>query len=256
MLSLTLLPLWLSGFIVVVIPTALAMAGPVIVRRYVKLDRLRTNNEVAGFKFATIGVIYAVLLAFAIIVVWEKFNEADNDVAKEAGAAVTIYRLSDGIANGATLRQATGAYLKAAVEKDFPAMERGGASHAVTEALSALYATALKLHAGTDDRVIFAEIMRQLDQITEARRARLVAATGTVAPVVWMVLLGGAVLTVGFTFFFGAANLRAQTFMAGALALLIFFGLLTVISIDHPFAGAVKVTPEALSLVIDEFGGR
>jgi len=43
------------------------------------------------------GVLYAVLLAFAIIVVWEKFNVAENDVAREAGAAATIYRLSDGL---------------------------------------------------------------------------------------------------------------------------------------------------------------
>ena len=31
-------------------------------------------------------MLYAVLLAFAVIVVWEKFAEADDDVALEAGA--------------------------------------------------------------------------------------------------------------------------------------------------------------------------
>ena len=72
------------------------MAGPVIVRRYIKVDQLRTNNEVAGFKFATVGVLYAVLLAFAVVVVWEKFNQAESEVAKEAGAAATVFRLSQG----------------------------------------------------------------------------------------------------------------------------------------------------------------
>ncbi len=79
MMFLTTLPLWLSGILVIGPPTLIAMAGPVIIRRYVKLSRLRTNNEIAGFKFATVGVIYAVLLAFAIIIVWEKFNDADGD---------------------------------------------------------------------------------------------------------------------------------------------------------------------------------
>ena len=85
------------------------MAGPLVVRRLVRLDRLRTNNEVAGFKFATVGVLYAVLLAFAIIVVWEKFNVSENDVAREAGAAVAIYRLSDGLSaeRRTVLRSAT-----------------------------------------------------------------------------------------------------------------------------------------------------
>jgi hypothetical protein len=59
-------PLWLSGMLIVGVPTVLAMIGPILVRRYVTLDKLRTNNEVAGFKFAAVGVLYAVLLAFAI----------------------------------------------------------------------------------------------------------------------------------------------------------------------------------------------
>jgi hypothetical protein len=61
-----------------------------------------------------------------------------------------------------------------------------------------------------------------------------------------VVLFGGAFLTIGFTFFFGAENLRAQSLMTGALSILIFAGLLTVVAIDHPFAGTVKVGPGLL----------
>ena len=90
-------PLWLSGMLVVGLTTVLAMLGPILVRRCVTLEKLTKNNEVAGFKFAVVGVLYAVLLAFAIIVVWEKFSDAESNVAKEASAAATIYRLSQGI---------------------------------------------------------------------------------------------------------------------------------------------------------------
>src|SRR5215475_13242598 len=91
------LPLWLSGILVVGLPTVLAMVGPILIRRYVTLEKLSENNEVAGFQFAVVGVLYAVLLAFAIIVVWERLSDAENNVAREAGAAATIYRLSQGI---------------------------------------------------------------------------------------------------------------------------------------------------------------
>ena len=97
MLFLTTQPIWIAAVILLVPTTILAMLGPAFVRRHIGLDRLRTNNEVAGFKFATVGVIYAVLLAFAIVVVWERFNQADNDVAKEAGAAATVLRLTQGL---------------------------------------------------------------------------------------------------------------------------------------------------------------
>lgn len=65
------LPLWLTAILLVVAPTILAMCGPVLMRRRIGLERLTSNNEIAGFKFATVGVIYAVLLAFAVIVEWE-----------------------------------------------------------------------------------------------------------------------------------------------------------------------------------------
>ncbi len=51
--------LWISGAIIVGGGTLLAMMGPALIRRYVALDRLTINNEIAGFKFATVGVLYA-----------------------------------------------------------------------------------------------------------------------------------------------------------------------------------------------------
>ena len=115
------------------------MIGILVVRRFVPLSQLRTNNEVAGFKFATVGVLYAVLLAFAVIVVWEKFNDAESNVALEAGAAVTLYRLADGMEpnTGSALRRAITVYLEAAVGEDWPAMARGEESRAGFEALGA-----------------------------------------------------------------------------------------------------------------------
>ena len=80
---------------VVGLGTLLAMLGPALVRRHVDVKRLAANNEIAGFKFATIGVLYAVLLAFAIIVVWGKFSDAEVDVVQEA--AENLYRLSQGL---------------------------------------------------------------------------------------------------------------------------------------------------------------
>src|SRR5271170_5259774 len=112
---LTSAPLWLSGLLIVGVGTALSMLGPHIVRRYVALERLTANNEIAGFKYAVLGVLYAVLLAFAIIVVWQKFSDAEASVVQEAGAVTTIYRLSEGmgVKPGGDLRAAVPAYLKA-----------------------------------------------------------------------------------------------------------------------------------------------
>jgi hypothetical protein len=255
-MSLTSYPLWVSGLILVGGATLIAMAGPVVIRRFITLDRLRTNNEVAGFKFATVGVLYAVILGFAVIVVWEKFSDAENEVAREAGAAVSVYRLSKGLdgQGGTLIRSTLTEYLDLAVSLDWPAMEKGRSSAKVTQALNYLY-TGVLLAKPSDQSalIVVAEILRQLDALAEARRARLVMANGTVPDIVWMVLFGGATITIGFTFFFGTTNLLAQTLMTGCLSLLVLSALLTIIAIDQPFAGTVKVRPDALLLVLNDF---
>ncbi len=253
-------PLWVSGPIIVGLGTVLSMGGLVLVRRYVDVKSLTAHNEIAGHKFATIGVLYAVPLAFAIIVVWEKvvwekFADAELDVVHEAGAAENIYRLSQGVSDkaGAAVRSAVANYLEAAINDDWPAMDRGaaGAEGGAKEALDAVYST-LVSSSGQGDRAVVFEMLRQVDLITQSRRARLIASEGTVPNLLWLVLLGGAVITIGFTYFFGAESLRAQVLMTALLAILIFSELLVIVGIDRPFSGSVKIGPNALGAVLAE----
>ncbi len=63
---------------------------------------------------------------------------------QEAGAATTIYRLSQGMGEkpGADIRAAITVYLQAAIADDWPAMDRGvpSATAAARKALDAIYA--------------------------------------------------------------------------------------------------------------------
>jgi Protein of unknown function (DUF4239) len=247
MYFLTTRPVWLLCIFAVLL-TLLAMGGPYLVRRYVNLERLTTNNEVAGFKFATLGVLYAVLLAFAVIVVWQKFNDAETAVAAEAGAAATIYRLALGMGeHGAPLQNRLSEYLDIDAAQDWPAMQHGHTSQAGTEALTQIYVAALAYQpADLHGVAIQEDLLRQLALLTQARRDRLVMASGSVPGVIWLVLFTGAVLTITFTFFFGTVNVRNQSLMTGALALLVFSVLVIVISIDRPFAGPTQISAEPL----------
>src|SRR5262249_3031638 len=219
--------------VILLVPTTIfARCGPIIVRHYVSLDNLKFNNEVAGFKFSAIAVIYAVLLAFAIVVVWERFNQADNDVATEAAAAATVFRLRHGLdaPHAAAIRKATACYCKCPVPKTWPAMDHGTWSTDVADSLTGIYTAVLKFHTfGAFEALIVAEILRDVDRISEMRRQRLVAASGIVPGIIWVVLFTGAFVTIGFTFFFGTASLRAQCMLSGALSILIFLGLLTIV---------------------------
>ena len=248
------LPLWLLIAVIVVLPTAAAMVAQVLIHNRVGVAHLAKNNEIAGFKFATVGVIYAVLLAFTVIVVWEKFNDAQSAVANEAGATAALFRYAQGKEPEAmAMRTALTNYLKTVIEDDWPAMAREAESPATVHALDSLYAAALALErSGSRGMADMAEVFQQLDNVTAARRIRLHLATGLVPNVIWIVLFMGALLTVGFTLFFGSENLLAQVSMTGVLSVLVTMGLVVIISIDHPFTGPVYIHPDALELVLSD----
>ena len=123
-------PVWLSVLLIVIVPTILTMCGPVIVRRFVGMEKIVGNNEVAGFKFATLGVIYAVLLGLVVISVWEKYSEADDAVTRESGALASLYRLAGGVASEdqQKLRASLAEYADSVAQDDWPAMAEGDAS--------------------------------------------------------------------------------------------------------------------------------
>ncbi len=114
-------------------------------------------------------------------------------------------------------------------------MENGRGSPAATQALNELYATALLALPPGNGRAASSAVKSCINSILSCKRAgRGCDGGGNRARHRLVVLFGGAVITVGFTFFFATENLRAQTVMTAAVSILIFSGLLTVIAIDHP----------------------
>src|SRR5581483_10832079 len=53
------------------------------------------HNTVVGALFAAAGVVYAVVLAFVVFVVWEQWGAADASVVAEAAALVSAYRATE-----------------------------------------------------------------------------------------------------------------------------------------------------------------
>ena len=65
-----------------------------------------------------------------------------------------------------------------------------------------------------------------------------------------MILLAGAVVTVVFTFFFGSDNHKAQILMTSLLTALIALIIYTILMLDFPFTGSVRIEPKTFMQVI------
>ena len=183
-------PLWLGSLLLVILPTLAAMSGPILIRRRIGLEHLTTNNDIAGFKFATVGVIYAVMLAFAVIIVWQRFSDAETTVVKEAGAAATLYRLAAGPdPEGSAMRSAsitTCSSRSRATGRGWPRRRKRRGHRWLS--MSSMHACSRWRPAALRQQAVLVEMFNQLDDITQARRSRLHLATGIMPGMLWAVL--------------------------------------------------------------------
>src|SRR5919112_2882078 len=82
------------GVLVVCGACLAAVVGLMLVQRLVPATIRKEHNDVAGFIYAALGVIYAVLLALVVIATWEEFGRARITVETEANALAEIFWLA------------------------------------------------------------------------------------------------------------------------------------------------------------------
>ena len=74
-----------------------ASSGVVLVRRIVHGRISEGHNDLPVPIFQTAGTIYAVLLAFSVIAVWQSYGAARENEAEEASTLATLYRQTNGL---------------------------------------------------------------------------------------------------------------------------------------------------------------
>src|SRR5262245_42570359 len=85
---------WIWGLLVVGATVGLAIGGMLLVRRSVTLSTLENHNQVAGYIYSVVGVVYAVLLAFIAIVVWQQHTQVQSYIEQEANQLGDLYRIA------------------------------------------------------------------------------------------------------------------------------------------------------------------
>ncbi len=245
----------LQGLLFVGGMVTLSLITMLLVRRVVALSTLEAHNDVAGFVYAVLGVIYAVLLGFVVIVVWGEWEKADFYVTQEAGAVASLARLADGLpeADRPQLREALVAYLRAVTGEEWAAMAQGGESEHASSVLRDIWRIAHRMEPATERQSAqYAEMLKRFTDLEDARLQRLFESKNSVPHVMWTVLGAGAFVTIGFGLLFGVRHVGSQaviTFaLSGSIGLLLF--LISVL--DYPFRGDVRLQPEALEHVLAE----
>jgi len=241
-----------------------ALAGLELVQRLVPAASRQRHNDVAGFIYAALGVIYAVLLALVVIAVWEEYDAANETVEQEANAVAEIawlaYRLPE--PEGSHIQELARSYAEEVIHQEWPLMEQGEApAMTQTQGTPSGWTLIDEIRANLQgfqprtpaDEQLYAEGLDQVQRLADARRMRLVAAEEGIPGVLWSVLIFGGVAAIGFTYLFGLANTWAHRLMVVTLAAVIGLVLFTIGAMEHPFSGGARIGTEAFDLVLERF---
>ena len=241
-----------------------SLIGFELVHRLVPAVSRQRSNEVAGFIYAALGMIYAVLLALVVIAVWQEFQAADETVEQEANATAEIAWLAHRLPEpqGTHIQELCRSYAEEVVHKEWPLMERGEAPPMTQTRgtptgwtiIDAIRASLQDFDPHTKaDEQLYAKGLDQIEELADARRMRLVAAEEGVPGVLWSVLIFGGIAAVSFTYLFGLESTWAHRLMVVTLAAIIGLVLFTVGAMEYPFSGGARIGTGAFDLILERF---
>ena len=227
---------------------------------YLLVVRLAVDDRARAFKafspgmLPVLGTIFALLVAFVAVQVWNDFDKAKLAVATEASAlrAVDVFAETLPDEQRTQLRALIKRHIEEAVNEEWPAMahERLTLASLSTHLVEAQRLTVLMKPQDETQRTAQREIVAALHRALDARRQRIIISQSEVGPVKW-----AAILLQGLCTLIAIAIVHSDNRLTCATAVALFatgvaLSSLLIAAYSRPFTGAISVGPELLQQVI------
>jgi CDP-diglyceride synthetase len=242
----TAMPLWALGLVVVGLAMGVGVAGLAVTRRWMRAYR-SVPNDLAGFVFAVVGVCYAVLFGMSALSAYEQYKEADRTLALEAHAVGDLYRDLEGYPRPPRdrLQGLLAAYVHTTLNEELPALRAGSKVDDTGRLVDPLVLEWVAFEPRTaGQQALHAQALAEINRFLTLRRERQHHGQSGLHPVIWVVLLGGAWLTIGFTYLFWAESHQLHGLMVACLAGVIGLVVFWILAMDRPLQGPLAVTPD------------
>ena len=246
------LPAWFLFLLIVGGSVVLAWVGTVLLRRRTTAPMDERHNEVAGFIFATVGVLYAVLLAFTVIIVWEQYLSAESAVSQEAAALITVARDTSSFpepARGKVYEQLR-AYAQFVINDEWRTMNEATLEHEESTGAVAAINTMWSIYRSLPPGKVDAHTTESLDNLSTQRAIRLQSNVAALPQVLWFGLVLGALVTICYCLVLHMENIQLHAVLTALLAGLIATSLWMIVMINQPFTGEVQVSTAAFQHAI------
>jgi hypothetical protein len=207
-----------------------------------------------------VGLLYAILLAFVVVVAWEQFNEAESATETEVTRLSNLLRDSTAFPQEDRVRvhSALLTYTEHVIDREYAAMAEGRSDPRTTVAYENIWEQfyATRLEGRGPAATFYSEALGRLNELGEARRLRVLASQSTIPVPLWILLIGGGLFTIGWLYPFHMGDVRAQTWAIGTLGGFTGFVLFLIFALQHPFTGDVAIDPGVYENLIDQWKDR
>jgi hypothetical protein len=241
-------PTWLLTLLIIGGTVSLSTAAMWLVRPTVKAAMQGHHNEVAGYIFAVVGVLYGVLLGFLVIAEWQVYHDAAVAINQEAGTLGALYRETVVLPKPMRKKaqQALCGYARNVMEIELPSMQ--AAERMQFTAASPIHHVFVVYKRLSPSDALYTSSFDLLGSLEEHRTERFSSDEAAMPGFFWLVLLLGGTITIGFCVLFYMENRFIQTVLVAATSAMIASSLMLVLVLSHPFIGATKISiPDLLT---------
>ncbi len=244
------------GTLVVAGAAALSVIGFILVSKKVPKRWLVADGDAASALYATIGMVYAILIAIAAIAVWEPRTDAGQSADREADSLIEASWTAEGLApaDRAEIRSLISTYLRDVVDREWSSLRELQAAAPETEAVFTRLRDRVAAVQPVTDAEIAAhqQLSTQIADAAGARRARISAASEGIPGPLWPILLVGGLISVVFFYLFGLdrtfPNGLMMAVVGGMIALLLF----VLYQLEYPFSRSLAVGPDSFQSAITQ----
>jgi hypothetical protein len=245
----------LSGALILLAALILSVGGLALVYRFEPVPLLQAHYGATGAIYAALYVMFGISLGFSLFLAWQQYEAAKLTVQAEATAVERIYWQAENFPDPqrSNVQELAVSYAQGEVQEEWPLMGKGQISPHAEQRARQLARAVRELSPKTQvQTALYADALGRLDVMSENRDLRTIEVREGIPSVVWVVMVSGAVITVGFTFLFAMSSFKLHALATGALTVVVVLLLFTVGVLDHAYGGDVRVGPGAFELALKQ----
>lgn len=249
------IPSYLLCLILILIAALFSVGGIILVHRLIPHYKLKRHNDIAGPIFSTLGVIYAVILAFMVVVVWQKFDRISLNTEMEVNCLINLYIDAEPFEQSfkQEVRNSIATYTKEIV-KEWSLLSKGESSLEANKLINKIFLLYSRYSPrNKTEEIFFEKSVNKANELFNLRVMRLIDSHTGVHPLLWFVLISGGVITIVFTIFFGSESVHSKILMSTLLAISIVLVLYTILELSFPFTGSANISVKPFEHLVEKF---